>query len=30
VRIDTSELTLEQSIDAVCREIARVMEVQPV
>ena len=30
VLIDTSELDLEQSIDAVCREIARVMEAQPV
>ena len=30
VLVDTSELDLEQSIDAVCREIARVMEVQPV
>ena len=29
VLVDTSDLTLEQSIDAVCREIARVLEVQP-
>lgn len=28
--IDTSRLDLQQSIDAVCREIARVSEVQPV
>ena len=28
--IDTSNLDLQQSIDAVCREIARVSEVQPV
>lgn len=30
VLVDTSDLTLSESIDAVCREIAHVMEVQPV
>ena len=30
VRLDTSSLSLQESIEAVCREIARVMEVQPV
>ena len=30
VLVDTSELDLPESIDAVCREIARVMEAQPV